>query len=139
VSLRFLVDTNILSEPLRPAPNPRVLARLQRHRDELGTAAPVWHEAWFGVHLLPPSKKRRAIEQYLRRVVQESLVILPYDSRAADWHAAERARLVHAGKPPTFVDGQIAAIAVANELTLVTANLADFRGFRDLKVVDWTA
>jgi tRNA(fMet)-specific endonuclease VapC len=63
--------------------------------------------------------------------------ILPYDADAADWHAAERARLAFAGRVPPFVDGQIAAIAVTRGLTLVTANVADFRPFAGLTVIDW--
>ncbi|MFN8635054.1 MAG: hypothetical protein U0893_14455 [Chloroflexota bacterium] len=65
--------------------------------------------------------------------------ILPYDSAAADWHARERARLAAIGQTPPFVDGQIAAIAVTNGLTLVTANVADFRAFAELIVVDWSS
>ena len=58
---------------------------------------------------------------------------------AADWHAAERARLTGLGRTPPFVDGQIAAIAHVNGLVLVTANVADFRHFADLSVEDWRA
>ena len=65
------------------------------------------------------------------------MAILPYDESAADWHAAERARLVSAGKTPSFADGQIAAIAKTNDLILVTLNLADYADFRDLALEDW--
>lgn len=63
--------------------------------------------------------------------------ILPYDERAAHWHAVERARLVAAGRTPPFVDGQIAAIAVVNDLVLVTANVADYEPFAGLTVENW--
>ena len=65
------------------------------------------------------------IERYLRETVLSSVQILPYDEVAAEWHARERARLAAAGKAPPFVDGQIAAIAKANALVLVTGNRAD--------------
>jgi tRNA(fMet)-specific endonuclease VapC len=65
------------------------------------------------------------------------LTILDYDDRAAAWHAAERARLAGIGLTPSFVDGQIAAIARVNGCTLVTANLGDFNHFRDLPLEDW--
>ena len=64
--------------------------------------------------------------------------ILPYDTLAAEYHAAERARLAGLGKTPSFVDGQIAAVAHANELVLVTVNLSDFREFRDVQLEDWS-
>lgn len=134
---RYLLDTNVLSEPLRPAPDQKVLDRLRRHHDELATAAVVWHELWFGCRRLPDSDKRRAIEEYLTRVVAPSLPILSYDEPAAEWHAVERARLTRAGKTPAFADGQIAAIAATQALILVTFNRADYSDFRDLTVEDW--
>lgn len=63
--------------------------------------------------------------------------ILDYDRAAAEWHAVERARLAAAGETPPFVDGQIAAIAFAKSLTLVTFNEADFRGFQGIDVTSW--
>ena len=134
MSVRYLLDTNVLSEPLRPVLHPKVIDRLRRHQDELATASIVWHELWFGCQRLPDSAKRQAIEDYLTHVIAPSLPILPYDERAAEWHAAERARLTQAGKTPSFADGQIAAIARTQELILVTFNRA---GFQDLTVEDW--
>ena len=67
----------------------------------------------------------------------ESFPVLDYDRKAADWHALERARLSAAGKTPPFADGQIAAIAHVNGLTLVTANTNDFRRFKGLRVRSW--
>ncbi len=137
MTARYLLDTNIISEPLRPAPHPKILQRLQKRQEELATASIVWHELLFGCYRLPASAKRAAIENYLFQVLAPSVAILLYDESAADWHAAERARLVLAGKTPSFADGQIAAIARTNELILVTLNLSDYVGFRDLEVEDW--
>jgi tRNA(fMet)-specific endonuclease VapC len=137
VSLRFLLDSNVISEPTRPFPNPGVLRRMREHQDEMGIAAVVWHELLFGCERLPLSRKRSAIESYLLGTVRVSLPILPYDPVAAEWHAAERARLVAAGKTPSFADGQIAATAKANNLILVTANLAHFEIFKGLRIEDW--
>ncbi len=137
MSLRFLLDANVLSESLRPQPNSNVLNRLHAHQDEMAIASVVWHELVFGCNRLPKSKRRIAIEQYLYQVVKPSLPILPYDDKAAQWHASERARLTAIGKSPPFADGQIAAIAVVNDLTLVTANIKDFERFDNLNVIDW--
>ena len=139
MTTKYLLDTNIVSEPLRPAPDPNILKRLKRHQDELTIAAPVWHELLFGSCRLPISAKRTAIENYLHQVVAVSMPILPYDERAAEWHAVERARLTVAGKTPSFVDGQIAAIARTNDLILVTLNRADYTDFQNLSVEDWRA
>ena len=137
VNLRFLLDSNVISEPTRPFPNPGVLRRMREHQDEMGIATVVWHELLFGCERLPPSRKRSAIESYLFGTVRASLPILPYDQAAAEWHASERARLVAAGKTPSFADGQIAAIAKANDLVLVTANLSHFQPFVGLRIEDW--
>lgn len=139
MSLRFLLDTNVVSEPLKPAPNPGVLRRLAAHPLECAIAAVVWHELVFGCRRLKPSRRRRAIEAYLDQVVRSCFPILAYDLPAAEWHAIERARLVATGTPPPQADGQIAAIARVNDLVLVTANVADFRRFHGLVVETWIA
>jgi tRNA(fMet)-specific endonuclease VapC len=134
---RYLLDANTLSEPVRPEPNSGVLARLREHRGQLVTASVVWHELVFGAQRLPQSRRRAALERYLEESVYAILPILPYDTAAAEWHAAERARLSAIGRTPPYMDGQIAAIASTNDLVLVTANVADFRHFAELRVEDW--
>lgn len=137
MTLRYLLDTNILAEPLRPRPDQEILDNLNRHQDEIAIASVVWHEVWFGCYRLPPSARRQAIETYLTQVVAPSIPILPYDQQAADWHATERARLTAVGRTPPFADAMIAAIAKTNNLVLVTLNLADFQEFQDLHVDSW--
>jgi tRNA(fMet)-specific endonuclease VapC len=137
VKARYLVDANVLSEPLKPAPNSAVLRQIEATRAEIATAAPVWHELLYGCYRLPESKRRTTIEEYLWDVLASSLLILPYDARAAKHHARERARLTRTGKAPPFFDGQIAAIASVNELVLVTRNTADFAAFEKLQLENW--
>lgn len=138
MSIKYLLDTNIVSEPLRRSPDPGILNRLKRHQDELAIASVVWHELWFGCQRLPLAAKRTAIEKYLNEVVAVSMPILPYDRPAAEWHAAERARLMRMGKTPPFADGQIIAIANANDLIFVTLNANDYAGFEGIKFEDWS-
>jgi tRNA(fMet)-specific endonuclease VapC len=137
--MRFLLDTNVLSEAVKTTPSRDVMAKLEAHQAEIATAAPVWHELHFGCLRMPPSRKRDLIQSYLEEIVRRSIPILPYDEQAAEWHARERSRLSATGNCPSFVDGQIAAIASINGLTLVTRNTADFSPFADLRIVDWHA
>jgi tRNA(fMet)-specific endonuclease VapC len=137
VSLRFLLDTNIVSEAIRPFPNTVVLDKIEQNKGKVGIATVVWHELLFGLERLPPSRKRNALEAYLLRVVKATMPILPYDQAAAEWHARERVRLVATGRTPPFLDGQIAATAKANDLVLVTANRSHFEIFEGLRVEDW--
>ena len=134
---QFLLDTNILSEPLRPVPNPRVMESLVRSSGLTATATVVFHEMLYGCYRLPNSLKRQAIEAYLREEVEAKLLLLPYDTEAAKWHASERARLVKLGKTPSYVDGQIAAITVVNNLVLVTNNEADYADFQGIQIENW--
>jgi tRNA(fMet)-specific endonuclease VapC len=139
MTVAYLLDTNVLSEPIRPRPSPSVMSRLKAHQNEMALAAPVWHELCFGCRRLPHGRRRQAIQRYLDEVVWPCLPILPYDREAAEWHAAERARLEALGLTPAFVDGQIASIARVNDLVLVTANLEDYRQFEGLQLADWSA
>ena len=134
--LKYLLDTNTISEPARPAPNPRLLERLERNAQAIAIAAPVWHELLFGLRRLPPSAKRTRIEGYLFTSVID-LPILPYDEMAADWHADQRARLEARGRVMPFSDGQIAAIAYSQNLIVVTANYTHFEAFEGLQIENW--
>lgn len=137
MSPRFLADANVLSEPLKPSPNPSVLRQIETNRADLVTASPVWHELLYGCERLPESKRRATIEDYLWKTLASALVILPYDARAAQRHASERARLTATGRTPPFFDGQIAAIALVHDLVLVTRNVDDFSAFDKLRIENW--
>ncbi len=97
VGLRYLLDTNTLSEPTRSQPNQHLVDRLEKHRSEVATSATVFHELIFGVERLPPSKKRTRIEEYLVSLLEARIPVLPYDLNAARWQAEERARLAAEG------------------------------------------
>lgn len=138
MTVRYLLDTGIVSSPASKVPNPEIVKRLERHGHESAIAAPVWHELTFGWRRLPAGKRKDALEAYLRDVVQASFPVLPYDEAAASWHGAERARLEASGRPAPYADGQIASIAQVNGLVLVTLNAGDFSRFNELELRDWS-
>ena len=137
MTLRFLLDKNVLSERLRPVPDEGIVREMRRHGEEIATASPVWHELVFGCSLLPPSRKRSAIEEFLHGVIAGSIPILPYDAAAAEWHGGERARLARGGRTPPFADGQIAAIAHVHDLEIITADVKHYLPFEGVRVRDW--
>lgn len=137
MTVRYLLDTNVISEISRPAPDAGVLKRFRRHDLHVATASIAWNEVLFGCQRLPSSKRRDMLVAFVDQVLRPSLPVLPYDTAAAEWHAMERVRLEKAGTPRPFIDGQIAAIAHVNGLVLVTANVKDFRFFDGLIVEDW--
>lgn len=132
----WLLDTNVLSEATRPAPHAGVMANLSRYENELAIAAPVWHELRFGWLRMPAGQRRDAIGRFVQDVAGQ-LPVLPYDAQAARIHAELRVQRAQSGQTLAFVDGQIAAIAIAHGATLVTRNTRDFAELPGLRMVDW--
>jgi tRNA(fMet)-specific endonuclease VapC len=135
--IEFLLDTNIVSEAVKPQPNPSVLQRLQASIGKTAIASVTWHELLYGMRRLPPSKRKQDLDRYLMNVVASTTDIIPYDRLAADWFATERSRLASIGKTPSYPDGQIASIAVVNNLVLITRNTSDFADFNGIQLENW--
>ncbi len=136
---KFLLDTSTISLAICREPDESVIVNLRQHGGSCAMAAVTWHELRFGVARLPRGKRRDELMEFLQEVVLPTIPTLPYDERAASWHADERVRLERLGKTPPFVDGQIAAVALTNGLTVVTANPKDFRPFKGLLVLNWAS
>ena len=135
--IRYLFDTNIISELVRLRPDAKVEARYRRHEHEGAIASVGWHELLYGVERLPPGRRRDELALYMDEVVRRSLPILPYDAGAAAWHAQERARLEAKGQPRPTIDSMMAAVAATRGLILVTRNTDGFAGFDGLHVENW--
>ncbi len=129
MNLRYLLDTNIISEAIRPQPNANVMQQLLAARSTTAIGSIVWHEVLLGCHRMPESKRRRIIKVYLQEEVNARLPILPYTQESAEWFAVQRARLIPLGLTPSYADGQIAAIAAINNLILVTRNVSDYQHY----------
>lgn len=138
MTLRYLLDTSVVSSPVSKTPDADIVRRLDEHGHECAIAAPVWHELTYGCRRLARGRRRAALETYLHDVIRASFPILPYDEAAAAWHGHERASLEALGRPAPFVDGQIAAIAHVNDLVLVTLNARDFGRFKEITVENWS-
>jgi tRNA(fMet)-specific endonuclease VapC len=133
MSLKYLLDTNIISEVNRIKPNANVTKKTSEHEREIGTASVVNHELLYGCLSMPESKKRQLLLAYVHLIPQK-MPILNYSLEAAQWHEHERARLTKLGRTPAFVDGQI---AYSNNLILVTNNVSDFQFFENLRIENW--
>jgi tRNA(fMet)-specific endonuclease VapC len=135
--ITHLLDSNILSELARLQPNNIVLQHFADHDGQYATTAIVWHELVYGCELLAVSKRKIQLQSYLAMLLANGLIILPFDQAAADWYAKERARLQRQGETCAYADGEIAAIAVTQNLILVTRNTQDFDNFQNLKLDNW--
>jgi tRNA(fMet)-specific endonuclease VapC len=63
--MQYLLDTNVLSEPVKISPQNSVLNSIKRHQHETATAAPVWHALNYGCQYLPVSRKLAILEAYV--------------------------------------------------------------------------
>ena len=135
--MRYLLDTNILSEPLVKLPHAGVMSHIQRHSEKIALSVISWQEMLFGMYRLHEGRRRQQIEEYLFRRVRGALPILVFDEAAAKWQAEQSAKLVAGGITPSYADAQIAAIAACNNLVLVTRNVRDFESFSGLDLENW--
>jgi toxin FitB len=124
-----VLDTNVFSELLKPAPSETVMNWLgTQNRSSVFITAVGVAELLHGVELLPHGKRRSG----LLRVIEETLAvdfaarILSFDASAARLYAAIRAGRSAMGRPISQSDAMIAAIARAQGLTLATRNTSDF-------------
>lgn len=131
----ILLDTNVVSELTREAPDTRVLAFLAGN-DDLWLSAVALHELDFGVGLLPPGRRRDGISAVLSAFVTEyEDRILPLGRAEARQAAVLRARAHRAGRVLDLGDALIAGTARANDLSIATRNVRDFDGL-GLDVID---
>ena len=137
MGLKYLLDTNILSEPAKSQPNQHVLHKLNQYSGQYCTAVTVWHELHYGVERMRDSKRKESLFAYIKALEHGGLVILPYEKVAGEWLAQERVRLSKQGVTIPFADGEIAAIAFTNHLTLVTRNVDDFANYDELVIQNW--
>lgn len=127
---RVLLDTNVLSELMRPRPDPVVLewfaARGKKTR--FLVSAITQAEILLGIALLPAGKKRSALADVAEQMFEQEFqgMNLPFDEHAAQQYAAIVALRNRRGRPISVEDAQIAAIATHHRVPLATRSTKDF-------------
>lgn len=121
------LDTNVISELVRPVPDARVLRWIaSRRRSELCTVAVVEAEIRIGMSALPEGARRRRLALEYDQIVFGVLPIFAFDGLAAKHCADIVEHRRRRGRPIMFADAHIAAICVASDLRLATRNASDF-------------
>jgi predicted nucleic acid-binding protein len=122
----IVLDTNVVSEPIKPSPNPAVLAWVGAQTQVLGVTSITLGELFTGVSLLPAGARREGLTRAVERAVSGIAVKLSYDEAAARLYADIREISKRQGRAITVEDAMIAAICVAGAASLATRNTKDF-------------
>jgi len=139
MSSDFLLDTNVLSELMRPHPAASVLDWFDKNRvATMYTSTVTQAEILTGIALLPEGKRRAALAGVAEQMFEQDFAgrCPAFDSAAAKHYALLVAGRTHLGTPISTEDAQIAAISLATGLTVVTRNSKDFENIDGLKLVN---
>lgn len=127
----IILDTNVVSELFRPAPNPQVVKWLQiQPRAALFTTSLTRGEMLYGVHLLPQGRRKEALERGVLAIFSADMAgrVLPFDDDAADAYALIAASNRRGGRSMSLLDAMIAGVARSRGADLATRNFRDFEG-----------
>ncbi len=134
----IVLDTNVLSELMRPRPEPAVEAWLAaRSASSLYVTTVTQAELFYGVAILPQGRRRARLHEAVEAMFATDFAdrVLPFDGPAARAFAEIGAARRGAGRPIAQLDAQNAGIARSRDAAIATRNVQDFLGC-DLKVHD---
>jgi predicted nucleic acid-binding protein len=136
--VRYLLDTNVLSEAARPAPDQRVVEWLRHHSVlDFAISGLVLGEIANGVALMAPGRRKEVLAEWLEQELRPRFRgrVLAVDEAVALAWGRLAAEGRHAGRELPVVDGLMLATAHVNDLTFVTRNAGDC-GDRGVPVLD---
>ncbi|MEA3175858.1 MAG: toxin FitB [Gammaproteobacteria bacterium] len=137
----IVLDTNVISEVLRPVPQPSVLDWLANQpRASLFTTTVTRGEILYGIRLLSDGKRRRGLWDAAKNIFDDDFAdqVLSFDSDAADMYAEIAASRRAAGKPISQFDAMIIALARSRGASLATRNVKDFEDCGVDVINPWT-
>jgi predicted nucleic acid-binding protein len=127
----IVMDTNVVSEIVKPSPSPAVIAWFSTQRPhDLYTTTITQAEILYGIELLPKGQRRAALQSAMAKVFDQTLAgrVLPFDEGSAYAFAMIAAKQRLSGRTIGELDSQIAGIALSRGAPLATRNVADFEG-----------
>ncbi|HMC27717.1 MAG TPA: type II toxin-antitoxin system VapC family toxin [Verrucomicrobiae bacterium] len=124
----YLLDTNVLSELVRPEPSPTVVHWMEQNRESLYTSAITIAELSYGIEKLAIGKTQDRLRAWFEQVLSEwGERILRFDTRVARTWGRLEAALRRQGTRVPVVDSYIAAVALSHSLAVATRNEIDFK------------
>ncbi|MBZ5607963.1 MAG: type II toxin-antitoxin system VapC family toxin [Acidobacteriia bacterium] len=138
----IVLDTNVLSEAMRPSPDAEVLRWMAgQPASQLFTTTITQAEILYGLELMPKGKRHASLKSAIEAMFEEDFGdrILPFDSDAALWFAQIAASRRKVGRPVSQWDAQIAAIARSRGAALATRNTDDFEHCGITLINPWSA
>jgi hypothetical protein len=138
--MSFLLDTNVISEWMKPQPDRGVVSWLAKvDEDSVFISVVTLTEVRYGIERLPAGIRRKRLEDWLRHELPLRFEgrILPVDETVADASGRIAARSEGAGRPMEAIDAFIAATAEVHDLMLVTRNESDFEAVLKTTVNPW--
>ena len=124
----YLLDTNVLSELVRPEPSPTVVQWMEQNRDSLYTSAITIAEFSYGIEKLAAGRTQERLRAWFEQVLSEwGERILRFDTRVARTWGKLEASLRRQGTRVPVVDSYIAAVGLRHSLTVATRNEIDFK------------
>ena len=127
--MKYLLDTDVVSQYTKLPPNPRVDAWVQRTDDsDLYICAITYAELWYGINLLPPGKRRTELENWIEGDLYMQFFnrVVGFGLDVAKRYGSLMARAKKNGHNPNAMDALIAATALANGMVVATLNRKDF-------------
>ncbi|WP_350297207.1 type II toxin-antitoxin system VapC family toxin [Limnohabitans sp. Rim8] len=137
-----MLDTNVISELMRPVPNPAVLAWVDAQSDrDLWLCSVVVSELLYGLARLPPGARRAQLTQAFEAMLAQDFAgrVLTFDLSAAVVNADLVSAREQLGQPLAMADAQIAATCLAHGARLATRNTRHFEGLGLVLLNPWQA
>lgn len=125
----ILLDTNIISELMKPVPAAKVMYWLDKEEvTELFISTITIAEIAYGINALAKGRRKQSLEDAFYKAINESFKHrhLYFDENAAHAYGKLMAKRKEQGKPLSILDGQIAAIATVHGAAIATRNVKDF-------------
>lgn len=136
----YLLDSNIISEIIKVNADYNVLKKLVEHTSDCAMTVMTWHELLYGVERLADGFRKSELTKFIYDDIGENFPLVNYSKKAAEIHAKIRAACERKGTCIPYGDSQIAAIAIAEDMILVTRNINHFQTISEkfpLKLENW--